>query len=330
MMSCRAALLGAVAIPACSTPHAYAPTVSSPAAVTESEPRPVLRDDLSDVRASLRAPPRFAYDAQSLGVAGQFVSIRLENVTGRVVPIDHLHAAFSATREGVAFACNTHVRAGAGAIEPARLEPGQSVTFERLLDCTMPLPGRYDVRVWIHAADRDESERDRAGIGLFAGSFQVDVTPNGNIPRPVSSRAGLYALMTGASTAPPMPADAWAKGGYEVVVALINASNRAVAVGPSHASLLVFKTGAPLPCAGRQERLAEPETLAPGGVRVTRVPVECAPTEEGHYEIVGRFAVGNAPEEEIGRVGLLVTQSPYFLFTPERLAVPTLPPIQTQ
>ncbi len=329
-MSRRAAVVAAVAMSACSRSHAYVPKVGTPAETAEVTPGPASIGSLSDLRASLRAPARLDYDPQSLGVAGQFVSIHVDNVGGRVVPVAHLHAAFAATRDGVAFPCNTHVR-GASGLEPVQLYPAQSATFERLLDCTMPLPGRYDVRVWIHAAGREEEkDRGRPGAGVFVGSFQVDVTAKGKVPRPVPSYAGVYALMTGAPTASPLPADAWAKGGYRVVVALINGSNRAVALGPSRISLLMFKEGSSLPCAGRPEPIDEPDALAPGAVHVVRVPVTCAPTEEGRYEIVGRFAVGNAAEVELGRVGLLVTQSPYFLFTPERLPVPPLPPVPTQ
>ncbi len=298
--------------------HAPVPTVGAPIAVAKVAPDPGLPGDLSGLRASIRAPSHFDYDPQSLGAAAHFVSIHIENVGSRAVPIADLHASFATTREGVAFPCNTHVRAPAGALEPVLLYPAQSTTFERLLDCSMPLPGHYEVRVRIHTGERESEVGGSQGAGVFVGAFAVDVVANGNVPRPVSSRVGLYAEMTGAPTAPPMPADAWAKGGYRVVVALMNGSDHSVAVGPAHVSMLVFKQGSALPCTGQRQHLAEPDSLKPGAVHVERVPVTCAPTEEGRYEIVGRLAVGNEQEVEIGRVGLLVTQSPYFLFTPER------------
>jgi len=182
----------------------------------------ILHGDFFDLRASLGAPARVTYDPWSLGVAGQFVSIHLENIGARVVPIAQLHATFSSTREGIAFPCNAHVSRAVGAIEPSHL-----------------------------------------------------------------------------------------------AVALVNGSGRPILVGPSRISLLIFKQGAALPCTGRQQRLDEPDTLASGAVHVVRVPVTCAPTEEGRYEIVGHLAIGDAAEVEIGRVGLLVTHGPDFLFAPD-------------
>src|SRR5208283_2075780 len=137
----------------------------SPPAPTEPGPDAVSRGNLSDLRGSVSGPARLAYDPQSLGVAGQFVSIRVENTGSRVLPLAQLHASFATTREGVAFPCNTHVRGSAGALEPIQLRPAQSATFERLLDCRMPLPGHYEVRVGIHTADRDSEDGGSPGAG---------------------------------------------------------------------------------------------------------------------------------------------------------------------
>jgi hypothetical protein len=323
ILNCWAALLAAVSLSAC-TPSRSHVTVGTPVSPPQFVPAAALLGSLSDLRATLRAPARLAYDPQSLGAARQFVSISLENVGDRGVPVAHLHASFATTRDGVAFPCNAHVHGPIGAIEPLRLDAGQSFTFERALDCTMPLPGRYDVRVWIHGAGHEETG-DRPGAGVFVGSFSVDLTANGDAPHPVVSHVGLYAMMTGAPTSPPMTADAWAKGGYRVVVALVNGTQQPMAVGPCRLSLLLFRQGAPLPCTGRQERLDEPDTLAPGGVYIVRVPVTCAPAEEGRYQIIGRLAVGSAADAEIGRVGLLVTESPDFLFMPVQPSGLTLP-----
>jgi hypothetical protein len=309
---------------ACITPKTSTLTASPPTQKEDHAPSAGPLGDYRDLRASLHAPPaRLVYDPQSLGVSGQFVSISVENVSPRVVPVAHMHAAFAASRDGVAFACNAHVRGALGAVEPSHVAPGQSVTFQRLLDCTMPLPGGYDVRVWIHATDRETGE-DRAapGIGMFVGSFHVDVTAVGNAPRPVPEHPGLYALMTGASTAPPMSADDWTKGGYRVAVAIVNGSSRPVTLLSSGLSLLLFKEGERLPCTGQKQALDEPTAIAPGAVHISHVPLTCAPQGEGRYQIVGRLVAGDAAEVEIGRVGLVVTRSPYFLFTPETLTAP--------
>ncbi|HEY8090759.1 MAG TPA: hypothetical protein VIF09_23015 [Polyangiaceae bacterium] len=309
------ALLLAAALSACATSRGPEATPSAPTRVEPGSPEPASFGDLSTLRASLHGPARLDYEPRSLGVAGQFVSIRVENTGAGTVPIPHLHASFAATREDVAFPCNVHVAGAQGAIEPPRLDPGQSFTFERLLDCAMTLPGRYDVRVWMHV-DREKENLGDAGVGAFVGSLAIEVMANaGNAPHALPAHPGLYALMTGAPTAPPMTADAWARGDYQVVVALVNGGREPVPVGPARVSLLVFKQGAGLPCAG-QEDLQQPASLAPGRAHVVRVPVTCAPTREGHYELVGRLSLGGEAQTEIGRVGLLVTQDATFQFMP--------------
>jgi len=316
-MSRLAALVVALATSACATPQASVSVAVTRPAPSEPAPPAASTGDFSELRASLRAPARVTYEPQSLGVAGEFVSIRVENIGSRTVPLPRLHATFATTRAGVAFPCNAHVGSRTGAIEPSHLDPGQSFTFERLLDCTMPLPGAYEVRLWIHAAE-GEGDRDRSHAPLFVGSFPVDVASNGRAPIAIAARPGLFAFMTGATVSRPMPPDAWAKGGYHVAVALVNGSPRPVEVGRAHVTLLVFKRGDPLLGTERQQPLDEPAALAPGAVHVHLVPVTGVPSEEGRYEIVGRFAVGDSPEVEIGRVGLVVTQSPDLLQpTPE-------------
>jgi len=278
------------------------------------EPSPVaaVDGDLSSLQSSVRGPARLDYNPQSLGPVGSFVSIRLQNVGQRAVALGRLHASFEATRDGVAFGCNSHVDRREGAIEPTQLAPSQAFTFERLLDCAMPLPGRYDVRVWMHPGDREDSR-------TFVGSLQVDVEgKDGNVPRPVPPRAGLYALMMGAPAVRPMTEVEWTQCSYRVVLALVNGGHDVVRVGPAYLAVLEFRRGTPVPCAGRRQQVDEPAVLAPGAIHLVRVPVACAPTREGQYDLVGRFALDGGQEIEIGRVGLLVTETLNYVFsTPE-------------
>ena len=89
MMSRWAAVVAGVAMSACGRSHAYVPkVVGAPAETAEAPSGPALLGSLSDLRASLRAPTHLDYDPQSLGVAGQFVSIHVDNVGGRVVMRD--------------------------------------------------------------------------------------------------------------------------------------------------------------------------------------------------------------------------------------------------
>jgi hypothetical protein len=282
---------------------------------SEAEPGPA---DLSALHAWVVGPGNLEYDPHSLGIAGKFVGLLLENPGPSAVALPRLHASFRAVREGVAFPCNAHVGApAAGPAEPSWLGPGQSFAFERLLDCTMPLTGHYDVSVWIHPATGELADHGPPQGAVFVGSFGVDLTArSGQAPRPVPGHPGLYALVTGASTAAPMTEEAWSKGAYQVALALVNGSSRTVSLGGARMQLLVVKRGAKLPCAGRVEPLAEPATLAPGEVHVVHVPVTCVPAGEGQYEVTGRLSIGGEPAITVGRFGLLVTGNPYLLYTP--------------
>jgi hypothetical protein len=296
--------------------------VSPPAAATPPGP-------ISDLRAFARVPDRVAYDASAFGISAQFVSIRVDNVGGRLVPVKHLHASFAATRAGVSFACNRHVDAIDGAGEPTHLAPGQSFTFERLLDCSMPLPGPYEVNVWLHSSEHDGEGPGAPVDGVFVGSFQVDVSAAGNAPRRISLRDELYALMTGSPIAMPLPYDAWRGGSYKVAVALINGGARAVAIGQSTVAMSLLREGGTFACSAREQTLDEPRVLPAGSVHVVLVPVTCAPEELGRYEVVARFTGGDVREVDIGRFGLLVTGNPYFSFVPEWPMFPLAPDAHT-
>jgi len=175
------------------------------------------------------------------------------------------------------------------------------------------LPGRYSVTVY--AAFPGDAKGER---GDAAGAFSLDVMEEGiGGPRPYPSRPGLFVAMTGGRMTHPLPEEAWARGDYHVVVSVMNGASHAIAVGPARLAFLTYKKGSPLPCSGQAESIPFPEQLAPGAMHVAQAPVACAPSEEGRYEIVGRLALGEGEEIEIGRVGLKVSSDP-FLFSPER------------
>ncbi len=266
----------------------------------------------SDLRASLKAPSRAPYVVEALGIGGQSVTVRLTNAGARNVDIGRFRVAFTAARDGVSFPCQEHVGGSTKDREPTSIAPGQSFSFARDLDCTMPLPGRYNVGVYV--AVRDGAQSDR---GDFVGAFSLEVLDSDLAPRPYPSRPGLYVVMTGSRVTRPLSPEAWTRGDYHVVVAVVNGSSLPVLVGHARLAYLTYKKGSPMPCSGQAEPIAFPEQLAPGNVQVIHAPVACAPSEEGRYEIVGRLTFGDVGEEvEIGRVALKVTLDP-LLFAPE-------------
>ena len=129
--------------------------------------------------------------------------------------------------------------------------------------------------------------------------------------------------MAGAGVTLPLSSDAWARGDYHVVVAMINDSKKPVEAGTARLTFLTYRGNSTLPCSGAAELLVFPEQLDPGTMSTMSAPVACAPSEEGTYEIVGRLAFGKDDAEiEIGRVALTVTSDPTF-FTPGFRSWPT-------
>ena len=276
---------------------------ATPAAVTDAvlEVRPQLR-------VSIHAPAVARYQPTSLGIGSEYVAIRLTNTSGQPVAVDHLHATFSATREGVEFPCEERVGGGVRDRDLALLEPQQSATFERMLDCTMPLPGLYHVRTYVHFGESDRASRAARNL---AGSFDLQVVGEGKRAQPYPSRDGLYAIMTGTPLTGPATADDLAKGGYKVVIALINAGLRPSRVGAFHFSYFVYKENDPLPCSGESATFAGPSYLASGRIHVVESRVACVLAVEGHYFVVGKLVIEREGEGiEIGRLHFDVTRDP--------------------
>jgi hypothetical protein len=268
------------------------------------------------LQLSVRGPRRIPYDAQSLGAIRSYVTLRVQNPGARAVLVPDLHPRFRAVRQGVPFPCNSPAGEGRDAHEAAQLGPGDSVALERALDCSFLLPGLYDVSVRVHRTVAGQA-LESASDDVDAGSFEVEVTASGgNVPQPVPGRDGLYAILTGPSTAPPLATDVASDQKYRAVLALINGADHAVALGAEELTILVFRRGSALPCLAPVHHREDPSQLAPGEAHIEQVSFACAPTLEGQYEVVGRLSIERGAAVEIGRIGLTVTPTPYFLFTP--------------
>jgi hypothetical protein len=285
-------------------PHLSAAPMPSP----PPEGIPLSSDP--DIRVVLKVPSSTPYLVEALGVGGHSVSVQLTNAGMRSADISRFRVAFTASRDGVPFPCKQSAD-NSVKVRPASLGPGKSFVFERDLDCTMALPGKYDVGVYV-------AIRDLAGArGDFVGQFPFDVLGSSTEPLPYPPRPGLYVMMTGARWSRPLSADAWARGDYHVVLSLVNGGSRPVLVGTGRLAFTTYREGSSLPCSGQAESIVLPDALAPGAVQVLHAPVTCAPSIEGQYEIVGRLALGHAGEfVQVGRVALKVTRNPV-LFAPD-------------
>ncbi len=272
----------------------------------------------------MNAWAHFDYDPQSLGVAGRFLSVRLENRGAEAAPIGRVRASFEAMREGVTFPCNEHQNGEFARTEPGLLPAGSSFVFERLLDCMMPLPGQYAVSVWL-TGDGWRDAPGATGRRAFVGVLRVDVSSSAsNTPRPIPARPGLFALIVGSPVSSPLTAEPGTRAVYRVALALVNGAPRPVHLDAVRLLVLLRRPDGEITCREREE-VEAPSTLEPGAIYRARLPVGCAPAVEGQYEIQGRLSVAGGDEVDIGRVGMLVTARPYFLFIPDWIPLPRPP-----
>lgn len=256
------------------------------------------------VHARLKAVPQTSYELTALRAVPSSVAVELMNTGDETVVLGTVRLSYYATRDAVAFPCNGTPSPPDGAREPTSLRPHESFAFERQVDCLLPLPGRYDIQVFVGYGD-DEATRD------LVGSFSLTVVATPRSPQAYPSRPGLFAAMIGREVTRPLSPEAWARGDYHVILAVTNAGPTPVPVGRGHLALVVNRRGSPLPCSGASEPVVFPELLMPGATATATAPLACAPALEGTYEIAGRLGLEGSPEElEVGRFGLEVTRDP--------------------
>ena len=255
---------------------------------------------------SVHAPETATYDPDALGIGGRTVTLHIHNDGDKPASIAGLQVTSSASRDGVAFPCVGRAEPSLEERVPAMIGPRSSMDVDRELGCSMPLPGRYDVRVF--------ARTEASSTPRLVGAFSLDVVASARAPRPLGA-PGLFALLTGRKFTQPLADRAWREGDYHVVLAVINGSKSSIGLGPAKVSFVVYKKGSPYPCTSEAKPVSLPAELASGGVFTTQLPISCAPTEEGQYEVSARLSLEGAEEIEIGRLGLQVTRDP-LLFTP--------------
>jgi hypothetical protein len=258
-----------------------------------------------DLRVRLLARKTLPYDPSTFGLGGTFVGIELTNVSKARVEVDVPHATFVALREGVAFPCEPMVDADHGVREPSALDPGATFAYRRQLDCHLALPGTYTIAV-------------RLALGhvepVPVGEVRIELVARGpRVPRPHASMPGLFAMVSGDSASRPQGD---AKGGYAVVVALVNGSARPIDLPASRALFRVTRVGTALPCMDEPVALHPPARLAPGATHVERVPVSCVMNKPGAYDVDAALLVGQERESAMGRVRLSVSEDPLLFSAP--------------
>lgn len=309
----KIAHLALLSLLACSTPRLQS-SASGPASLVPPgglrAPEGLPLAAFPDLKVTVRAPASATYDSSLFGPPQPSVRMRVVNTGPSRVDLPAFHAAFTALRDGVSFFCSPQSKSPPTEHEPSWLAPGMAYTFERTLDCTMPLPGSYQIRAYVTIGTQEAVQ------GQLVETFRFDVLPGTHPPKAYPSREGLYVSMAGDGLTRPLPPEAWARGDYSVLIALINATNRPLAVGAATLTLTTYKVGSSLPCAGNAEPITFADSIAKGAMLIAKAPVTCAPSEQGDYDIVGNLRLAGSDSNLVaGSIHLTVTKDP-LLFAP--------------
>lgn len=284
-----------------------------PANKPVTELRPDVRaSETSDaesvvVSAEVGGDARVRYSPELLEARGPIVKIAVENRGRAPVDVSNLRVRLDASRDGVPFPCSPEVGPEPRSREKSELPPGGAATFERRLDCALPLVGTYVVQIVVALG---KSGPWHAGRSVRSLSLRV-VSPPDRQPRSLGS-PGLWAAVGSSAVVGASAGDAPSK----VAVAIVNGGASAVVAPPLRMALRVYRRGTAIPCEDQPHALELPPTLLPGRSYVQLVAVSCLGLgTPGHYEIAPRILVPasierEALEVELGRVQVEVSSDP--------------------
>ncbi|MEI7891810.1 MAG: hypothetical protein WCI05_01895 [Myxococcales bacterium] len=284
------------------------PTPRVPLAAPASSLAPASGEPLvsrPELLAQVFGPSTARYQPEVIGTGALGITVRISNAGTRPVAVDRFEMSFETTREGVAFPCR-EISLGAGKPrDPNVLSPGQSHRFERALHCRMPIPGMYEVRVFVKFLGPSET-RD------LAGTFRLDlVAGQSRTPHPIPSLPGLHVGMVGKTAVPPMPADAWERGDYSLRVGFINGTGGPVALRAGRLVVDILRDGVSVPCPMelRSRGVEAKAEINSGEATLVSLPVRCDLGREGTYVLLVRFETANGADT-VGQLAVRVTSEP--------------------
>lgn len=297
-------LLPLVVILLCGPACAPAATAERGASVTSS---PMALPKGAGPRVSVEwvGAPRVRYSPSVVGGTRPQLRVVITNPSADELDVSNLRVALSVVRDGVPMACPD-----AGHLERREQQtvaPGRTATFERTLDCPLPLVGNYDVNVAV-AFGAGEHARPKP---VRTMSLKVVSSPDVQ-PRALVSVPGLWANIGASNVAGRVASDA--KG--SLVVSIVNGTTHDVEVPPMQLALRVFRGENPFPCEDEPTRLQAPARLAAGHSYVESMPVSCVGLRDaGSYRVIGRLFVEvpgqtKPREEEIGKLFVEVSTNP--------------------
>lgn len=285
-----------------------AAVVRAPAAVAPSAESSV--PSAIDVAVAVQAPLRARYDPSLGGAVKPSLGVVVTNRSSQPLDVSDLRVHLEVTRDGVSHRCAKAVGAPPGDREPTTLGSGDSHTFDRELDCALPLVGAYSVRVGVSF-----------GHGVFSAprdvrAFGLTVTALPNVePREVGGLPGLWAAIGSSNKL----AGGQGRGFGRTLLTLVSASPKPIEVPPMRLALRVYRVGNPIPCEDEPLALSTPAVLAPGDSYHQSIEISCLGlAEPGTYDIAARLVVPRGLEGDrviaLGRFRLdVVTDPTYFL-----------------
>lgn len=260
----------------------------------------------------VRAPLHARYEPTLAGAAKPSLAVIVTNGSAQPLDVSDLRVHLNATRKGVAFRCASEVGAPLGEREPVVLAPGQSFTFDRELDCALPLVGAYAVRVAVSFG------KGAFRMPRYLEAFTLTVTALPSVePREVEGVPGLWASMGSNDKL----AGGVGRGFGRTVLTIVNATHRPIELPRMRLVLRVYKVGNPIPCVDQPRDLPLPTVLGPGDAYNELVEVSCLGLAvAGTYDvapwlIVPRGAEGDR-EIALGRLRVDVVTDPTLFIPP--------------
>lgn len=300
-----------LAVAACRSSAERPPAAVTPTAVTiqrAAGPAATASASSGDVTVDLRAPLRVRYVPHLLGPAKPTLGVIVTNRSRAPVDVSNLTVRVDAAREGVAFRCAEKVGAPVGEREPVVLQPGQSFTFERALDCALPLVGSYAVRVAVSfGAGEWAAPREVRAFTLRVAAVKTEE------PRAVEGVTGLFAGLGASGVV--LGGDTASGAHGRVAVAIVNGGRVPLELPPLKLALRVTKLGTPIPCEDEPTPLKAPRVLGAGAVYTEPIDVSCIGLgRAGAYDVEARLLQpGGADGDrvtELGTVRIVVDASP--------------------
>ena len=312
--SCVIALAGIGLAAACGTSGVVVPLSPEAGAATVTAAEIPLRAQDStraaplafrpELKVAISAPQSAPYLPSAAGPGSPPIVLRVTNTAMHAVSVENARVSFLAMREGVPFPCHDHDGGALHDREPAWLDPGATVKYERAIECVMPALGRYEIGVFLRFGRGKTTPVDRVGV------VALDVVASGpSAPRPLPGRPEIQAALVGDTVVRPLPAYAWKRGDYHLHALLINTGPDPAFVGPLRATLKVNSKARSIDCAPELvETRIDAVTLRPGRPRLFDLPVRCDLEGQGEYDIRASLAASDAGPFEIGSLHVEVRE----------------------